>query len=129
MSELIAKALSKLVEKRPEDPLFYLAKQYPLYICMHTDYCTSFRLETPVISLCSLHISDLISSFDCDQWYKCKHALLSETYIKYCRSRGLEEHIYKTYCCTVFLFIADCRISQSYVLQEILMQTTRPGLH
>ena len=31
MSELIAKALSELVEKRPEDPLSYLAKQYPLY--------------------------------------------------------------------------------------------------
>ena len=31
VSELIAKALSELVEKKPEDPLSYLAKQYPLY--------------------------------------------------------------------------------------------------
>ena len=88
MSELIAKALGELVEKRPEDPLSYLVKQYPLYICMQTDCCSSSGLETPVISLCSLHRNDLISSFDCDQWHKCKHALLSETYIKYCRSRG-----------------------------------------
>ena len=37
VSELIAKALSELVERRPEDPLSYLAKQYPLYICMYAD--------------------------------------------------------------------------------------------
>ena len=37
VSELIAKALSELVERRPEDPLSHLAKQYPFYICMYAD--------------------------------------------------------------------------------------------
>ena len=57
VSELVAKALTELVERRPEDPLSYLAKQYPLLL-MQT--CSSFGLETPVVSLCSLNRSDLI---------------------------------------------------------------------
>ena len=38
VSELVAKALTELVERRPEDPLSFLTEQYPLLL-MQMKHC------------------------------------------------------------------------------------------
>ena len=127
VSELIAKALSELVEKRPEDPLSYLAKQYPLLCRLTVAALLGLRKpKTPVMSLFPACGSDLIFPFLIWLWSVTGiskqqiHALL-ETYIcmqKYFRSRAWPWGTPITRTIIVFV-TADCRISQSYVLQGI----------